>query len=112
MPGGNLRFARAPGDGKVEIQDPSSGEAVAFQVVPDAKHPGGDAEIFRDRLDRIAFANFVVRGGMRVGAGIDLFAGGDGDDQTGFGRERGIFRTIVQTARSRSFASAIALGVV
>ena len=93
MPGGNLRFARAPGDGKVEIEDPSSGEAVAFQVVPDAKHPGGDAEIFRDRLNRIAFANFVVRGGMRVGAGIDLLAGGDRDDETSFGRERFTVRT-------------------
>ena len=93
MPGGNLRFARAPGDGKVEIEDSSSGEAVAFQVVPVAKHPGGDAEIFRDRLNRIAFANFVVRGGMRVGAGIDLLAGGDRDDETSFGRERFTVRT-------------------
>src|ERR1700687_487558 len=92
-----LRFARARGDGKVEIQDPPSGEAVAFQVVPDAKHPGGDAEIFRDRLDRIAFAYFVVRGGMRVGAGIDLFAGSDRDDETSFGRERFVFRTIART---------------
>src|SRR6202521_2716448 len=96
MPGCDLRFARAPGNGKMEIQDPSSREAVAFQVVPDAKHPGGDAEIFRDRLDRVAFAYFVVRGGMRVGAGIDLFAGGDWDDETGFGREAFTARAALQ----------------
>src|SRR5258708_1698827 len=93
MPGRNLRFARAPSNGKVEIQGPSSGEAAAFQAVPDAKHPGGDPEILGYRLDRIAFAYFVVRGGMGVGAGIDLFAGGDGDDETGFGRERSVIRT-------------------
>src|ERR1700694_2905340 len=87
MLGCNLRFARAPSNGKVEIQDPSSGEAAAFQVVPDSKHPGGDAEILRDRLNRIAFANLVVCSGVRVGTGIDLFAGGDRDDETGFGRE-------------------------
>src|ERR1700681_830859 len=98
MPGCDLHFARAPGDGDVEIQDPSSGEAVAFQVVPDAKHPGGDAEILRDRLDCVAFANFVVRGGMRVRAGIDLLAGGDRDDETGFRRERRVFRIIARTA--------------
>src|ERR1700681_1196137 len=96
MPGCDLHFARAPGDGDVEIQDPSSGEAVAFQVVPDAKHPGGDAEILRDRLDCIAFAYFVVRGCMRVGAGVDLFAGGDWDDETAFGRERVVTRTVVK----------------
>src|SRR3981189_2427473 len=98
MFGRYLRFARAPSDGKVEIQDPSSGEAAAFQVVPDAKHPGGDAEILGYRLDRIALAYFVVRGGMRVGAGIDLFAGGDWNDKTGFGRERRVFRIIARTA--------------
>src|SRR5882762_4809065 len=98
MFGRYLRFARAPSDGKVEIQDPSSGEAAAFQVVPDAKHPGGDAKILGYRLNRIAFAYFVVSGGMRVGAGIDLFAGGDWDDETGFGRERRVFRIIARAA--------------
>src|SRR6266851_528511 len=98
MPGCDLHFARAPGDGKVEIQDPSAREAAAFQVVPDAKHPGGDAEILGYRFDRIASAYFVVGGGVRVGAGIDLLAGGDGDDETGFGRERRVFRIIVRTA--------------
>src|ERR1700675_1419991 len=98
MSGRDLHFARAPGDGKVEIQDPSSGEAVAFQVVPDAKHPGGDAEILGYRFDRIALANFVVGGGIRVGAGIDFFAGSDWDEETGFGRERRVFRIIARTA--------------
>src|SRR4030088_754584 len=98
MFGRYLRFARAPSDGKVEIQDPSSGEAAAFQVVPDAKHPGGDSEILGYRLNRIAFANFVVRGGMGVGAGIDLLAGSDWDDETGLGRERRVFRIIARTA--------------
>src|SRR4029077_9504482 len=94
----NLHFTRAPSNGKMEIQDPSSGEAAAFQVVPDAKHPGGDAEILRDGLNCIASTYFVVRSGMRVGAGIDLFAGGDWDDETGFSRERRVFRTIARTA--------------
>src|SRR6266849_5468941 len=96
MPDCDLRFARAPGDGKVEIQDPSSRETAAFQMVPDAEHPGGDAEILGYRFDRIAFAYFVVRGGMRVGAGVDLFAGGDWDDETGLGRERVVTRTAVK----------------
>src|SRR4030088_3746905 len=98
MLGRNLRFAHAPSNGKVEIQDPSSGEASAFQVVPDAKHPGGDSEILGYRLNRIAFANFVVRGGMRVGAGVDLFAGGDWDDETGLGRKRRVIRIIAREA--------------
>src|SRR4029077_8624369 len=51
----NLHLARAPSNGKMEIQDPSSGEAAAFQVVPDAKHPGGVAEILRDRFNCIEF---------------------------------------------------------
>src|ERR1700686_36126 len=94
----NLHFTRAPSNGKMEIQDPSSGEAAAFQVVPDAKHPGGNAEILRDRLNCIASTYFVVRSGMRVGAGIDLFAGGDWDDETGLRRERRVFRIIARTA--------------
>src|SRR5216684_8047044 len=101
MLGRDLRFARAPGDGKMEIQDSSSGQAAAFQVVPDAKHPGGDAEILGYRLNRIAFANFVVRGGMRVCAGVDLFAGGDWDDETSFGRERVVIRTAVKIVSFR-----------
>src|ERR1700682_2909532 len=92
----NLRFARAPSDGKVEIQDPSSGEAAALQVIPDAKHPSGDAEILRDRLNRIASTYFVVGSRMSVGTGIDLFAGGDWDDQTGFRRECVVTRTAVK----------------
>src|ERR1039458_2935846 len=81
-------FSRSGRDGKVEIQDFSSGQAAAFQVVPSAKHFGGDAEILGYRLDRIAFAHLVAHGRVRVGAGIRLFAGGDGDDQTALGRER------------------------
>src|ERR1039457_5014042 len=81
-------FSRSGRDGKVEIQDFSSGQAASFQVVPSAKHFGGDAEILGYRLDRIAFAHLVAHGRVRVGAGIRLFAGGDGDDQTAFGRER------------------------
>src|SRR5258708_1385886 len=34
---------------------------------------------------------------MGVGAGIGLFAGGNWDDETGFGRERSVFRTVVRT---------------
>src|ERR1019366_7704747 len=87
-PCGDLRFARSPSDGKVEIQDFSSGQAASFQVVPSAKHFGGDAEILGYRLYRIAFAHLVAHGRVGVGAGIRLFAGGDGDDQTALGRER------------------------
>src|SRR5208282_4274447 len=65
-------------------------QAVAFQVVPSAQHFDGDTEILGDGFDRIAFAYFVMGGGMGVGAGIAIarFAGSDGDDETGFGRER------------------------
>ena len=92
----------------MEIQNLSSREAVAFEVVPSAKHFRGDAEILGDRLHRIAFAHLVVGDGMGVGAGIALFAGGDGDDQTGFGRER----IAIQVFVFRSLASAMAFEVV
>ena len=104
----DLRFARAPGDGQVEIQNPSSREAASFEVVPTAKHFRGDAKILGDRLHRIAFAHLVVGDGMGVGAGIALFAGGDGDDQSGFGRER----IAIQSLLFRSLASAMAFAVV
>src|ERR1039458_7958145 len=93
---GDLRFARAPSNGKVEIQDSSTGEAAAFQVVPAANHFGGDAEILCDRLNRIAFANLVACDGVRVGAGVAVFARGDWDDQTGFGCDRAVVQSVVQ----------------
>src|SRR5208282_2266353 len=100
---GYLRFARSFSrsrsgrDGEVEIQDFSSGQAAAFEVVPSANHFGGDAEILGYRLHRIAFAHVVAHGGVRVGAGIRLFAWGDGDDQTALGRERFIIGTPIRT---------------
>src|ERR1035441_8063410 len=108
-PCGDLRFARSFSrsgrDGKVEIQDFSSGQAASFQVVPSAKHFGGDAEILGYRLYRIAFAHLVAHGRVRVGAGIRLFAGGDGDDQTALGRERFIVGNPIGTRIRSIFGS-------
>src|SRR6266403_5022503 len=46
---------------------------------------------------------------MRVGAGIDLFAGGNRDDETSFGRERSVFRIIARTA-ARTAAKVVGFG--
>src|SRR5450755_2514202 len=82
MLAGYLCVASAAGNGQVEIQNFSSGQAVAFDVIPSAQHFYRDSEILRYRLDRIAFANLVVRSGMSVGAGIGLLAGRDRNNQT------------------------------
>src|SRR5271157_3623706 len=94
MLAGYLRFSGAAGYGQVEIQDFSSGQAAAFDVVPSAQHFRGDAEILGYRLDRIALADFVARGGARVGAGITLLAGGDWNDKAGFGRQRVVIQVV------------------
>src|SRR5208283_1985385 len=86
-PAGQLCFARAARDRQVEIQDLSSRQAAAFNVVPAAKHLRGDAEILCHRLNRIALAYLVMRGGAGVSAGVRLFAGSDRDDQPALGRE-------------------------
>jgi len=87
----HLRFAFARGDGqsdgKVNGQHFSSCQAIAFQVVPSANHLFRDAEIFRHRRDRVAFAHLVASRGMRVRACIGLFPRRDWDDQTRFRSE-------------------------
>src|SRR5208337_3898569 len=90
---GDLRFT-ARSYGKVDKQNLSSGEAVAFEAVPSPQHLGGDAEIFGYRFNRIPFAHPVTCDGARVGAGIALLAGGYGDDQPAFGLERIVIQVI------------------
>ncbi len=82
----NLRCPLAARDGQVEIQNLSSGEAAAFDVVPSAKHFRRNAKVLGYRLDRIALAHFVAGDGAGVSAGIALLAGSDRDDQAAFGR--------------------------
>src|SRR6202167_5000971 len=90
----HLRFAGFRGHWKVEIQDFSSRQAAAFEVVPTPNHFRGDAKIFGNRLHRIAFAYLVMRGDMGVSAGVALFARGDRNDETGFGRKRIVVQVV------------------
>ena len=79
MLAGYLRVGgRRSGHWQVEIQDPSSGQATAFDVVPDANHFDGDAEIFGYGFYRVSLSYLVVGRRVGVGAGVTSFAWGFG----------------------------------
>ena len=87
MPVGGLGFS-AGRDGQVEIQSFSSRQAVAFKAVPAAEHFFGDAEVRGDGREGVSFADLVVGGSARIGAGVGLLARGDGDDEPRLGAGR------------------------